>query len=169
MAGGVSIKVDTKELVELVRKVSEKLGKDAVLQMGVDIVQQSVKQNFIAGGRPTKWAPLKYRKGQPLRDKGMLANSISGQVSNGKGYVTTNVEYAGTHNYGAKKGEFGTKNTKVKAHSRTRNGASHKVRSHSRRQALPWGDIPQREFMTVQVPGDINTIEAKLKKKADEV
>lgn len=163
---GATIEIDTSEVQKLAVRVAEHLGKRFVLQHAVDLIQQSVKYNFTVGGRPEKWAPLKYRKGQPLRDTGRLMNSISGQVVGDKGLVTTNVVYAGTHNYGAKQGSYGTKSVKVKAHTRNGRHGKQSVRSHTRRQQLPWGPIPKREFMIAQ-DSDILKIENWLKSQAE--
>jgi len=165
--GGVSIKMDTSEVDALSQKVVKKLGKTPVLQKGVDVIQQSVKYNFMVGGRPKKWAPLKYRVGEPLRDRGILMNSISGQVMGDKGFVTTNVIYAAVHNYGARKGQFGTKNVRVRSHTRRRGGKSYAVGAHSRKQQTPFGDIRKREFMVVQ-PADITTIENWMKVQVED-
>ena len=62
---------------------------------------------------------------QILRDTGRLASSISYKVTGGTVELGTNVVYAGTHQYGAKKGSYG----------RTRKGGP-----------IPWGDIPARPF-----------------------
>lgn len=63
---------------------------------------------------------------QILRDTGRLAGSISHRLGgNGAVELGTNVVYAGTHQFGAKKGSYG----------KTRKGAP-----------IPWGDIPARPF-----------------------
>lgn len=50
-------------------------------------------------GRP--WAPLKMRKGQPLRDTGRLQRSIGYAASADQVTVGTNVLYAKVHQFGA--------------------------------------------------------------------
>ena len=60
-----------------------------------------------------------------LRDTGRLAASINYRVVGGSVEPGTNVVYAPTHQYGAKKGSYG----------RTRKGSP-----------IPWGDIPARPF-----------------------
>ena len=62
---------------------------------------------------------------QILRDTGRLASGITYKVVGGSVELGTNVVYAGTHQYGAKKGGYG----------RTRKGGP-----------IPWGDIPARPF-----------------------
>ncbi|GLX85057.1 Mu-like prophage FluMu G protein 2 [Thalassotalea loyana] len=49
----------------------------------------------------SKWAPLKIRKGQPLRDTGRLQQSINSQLSPAVVEVGTNVFYAPFHHHGA--------------------------------------------------------------------
>lgn len=159
----MKVNVDKTEVSRLFRELAARIGTDRPLQIASDVIAQSVQYNFAAGGRPQKWPPLKYRRGQPLRDTGRLMNSINAQVSGGRGLVSTAVRYAATHNYGAKKGQYGVKQVMVPAHTRQRGGTSYKVRSHKRKQALPWGDIPQREFMMVQ-DEDVLGIERILKR-----
>lgn len=65
------------------------------------------------------------RGAQILRDTGRLAASITYKVAGGSVELGTNVVYAGTHQFGAKKGSYG----------RTGRGAP-----------IPWGDIPARPF-----------------------
>jgi phage virion morphogenesis protein len=47
------------------------------------------------------WAPLKFRKGQPLRDTGRLRNSITQQPDSDGVTVGTNVDFAAVHQFGA--------------------------------------------------------------------
>lgn len=146
----MEVNIDSTEISKLFRELAARFGNDRPLQIASDIIAQSVQYNFVAGGRPGRWPPLKYRNGQPLRDTGRLMNSINARVVGGRGLVSTSVRYAATQNYGARKGQYGIKQVTVPAHTRRRGGTSYNVRSHKRKQALPWGDIPQREFMVVQ-------------------
>ena len=57
---------------------------------------------------------------------------------------------AAVHNFGAKRGSFGTVQAAVRAHLRRIKGKEQKVRAHTRKQPMPWGDIPAREFMLLQ-------------------
>ncbi|THF60912.1 phage virion morphogenesis protein [Pseudothauera rhizosphaerae] len=65
---------------------------------------------------------------RPLVGSGLLAESITWQLADGGTAVEigTNRIYAGTHQFGAKQGEYGA----------TRRGAP-----------IPWGDIPARPFL----------------------
>lgn len=67
-----------------------------------------------------------------LQVSGILAGSIQAESGPDFARVTTNVPYAPTHQFGAKKGQFGT----------TKRGAP-----------IPWGDIPARRFFGVS-PAD---------------
>lgn len=93
-------------------------------------------------GKP--WEPLSAvttdrRRGpsaQILRDTGILANSITYQANKESVEIGTNVIYAGTQQFGAKKGQYG----------RTKRGAP-----------IPWGDIPPRPFMPLgKLPEDLS-------------
>lgn len=166
MTGGVSLEVDMSSLQKAAKELTKRFEKKIVLQKAGDYLQQSIRYNFVVGGRPTRWKPLNYRIGQPLRDTNRLMNSITSKVRGDKAYVGTNVKYAPTHNFGAKKGQYGKKNVTVPAHSRKRGGKTYSVRSHSRKMSLPWGDIPKREFMIVQNE-DVLEIERILKRLAE--
>jgi phage virion morphogenesis protein len=74
------------------------------------------------------WAELKHRQGQPLRDTGRLQRSITRTYGKDFAKVGTNTIYAPTHQYGAKKGSYGSKNVN---------------------QPIPWGDIPPRKFFGI--------------------
>lgn len=63
---------------------------------------------------------------QPLRDIGLLADSITSRATNDYAEVGTNVVYAKTHQFGARQGQYG----------RTKRGAP-----------IPWGNVPARPFL----------------------
>ncbi len=136
-------------------------------QIGLYLVSQTLR-HFALGG--PGWKPLKpstvahRRKGSavPLRDTGRLMNSIAHKVEGNKVKVGTNVEYASTHQFGARKGQYGTKTMvqHVREHVRRRKGASERVRAHERRRTIqiPWGDVPARPFLYITAD-DIRTME----------
>lgn len=66
-------------------------------------MKSDTQMNFRQGISPTgeKWAPLKIRKGQPLRDTGRLQNSIQFRSNDEEVVIGTNVKYAPTHQFGA--------------------------------------------------------------------
>jgi len=81
------------------------------------------------------WAPLKpstvKRRGSKepiLHDSGALAASIQPEHGPDFARVTTATVYAPTHQFGAKKGAFG---------------------STKRGSPIPWGDIPARRFFGI--------------------
>jgi phage gpG-like protein len=83
--------------------------------------------------------------------------------------VGTNKIYGAVHQFGAKKGDFGTVTAKVPAHKRRISQAFGKpikprtitVGAHTRRMQVPWGDIPARPFLAVQ-PRDWDEIRSAL-------
>lgn len=65
----------------------------------VSNVQLGFKSGASPGGQ--SWAPLKIRKGQPLRDTGRLRSSITSSADGDGVTVGTNVDYAAVHQFGA--------------------------------------------------------------------
>ncbi len=65
----------------------------------VNRIRLCFKLGVTPWGNP--WAPLKIRKGQPLRDTGRLNRSITSRVDSTGVTVGTNVAYAPVHQYGA--------------------------------------------------------------------
>jgi phage gpG-like protein len=116
--------------------------------------QQSVRTTFARGGRPDKWPAPKHRDGQRGRDTGRLMGSFTrgaaGEVFElGKYSIAfgTIVDYAGTQNFGAKKGEYGTHTVTVPAHSvSSYEVPAHSVLPHTRKN-------PKGEMDTVYVRG----------------
>jgi phage gpG-like protein len=97
-----------------------------------------------------------------LRDTGRLMNSLTGTTGDSIRTVTpesvifgTNVPYATTMQFGAKKGQFGTKEVTVKEHFRRlkkvkRGGFKEAhVMSHTRKMIMPWGKIDARPFLGI--------------------
>ena len=82
----------------------------------------------------TPWAPLsestrrrkKINKDRILTREGYLGGTIAFRASPDEVLVGSNLIYAGTHQFGAEKGAFG---------------------STSRGSPIPWGDIPARPFL----------------------
>lgn len=99
-------------------------------------------QSDPATGKP--WAPLKpstirrrektgHWPGSILQLSGILAGSIQSEYGGDYAQAGTNIPYATTHQFGAKKGQF---------------GAFSIVRTHQEVQ-IPWGDIPARPFLGI--------------------
>jgi phage virion morphogenesis protein len=108
-----------------------------------------IEQNFEEQGRPAKWEPLKpstvARRGNSspiLVQTGRLVSSITPYSDSTSATVGTNVVYAGTMHFGAKKGAFGQYSPIM----------SSKQRETFKRApviSIPWGNIPARPFMTL--------------------
>lgn len=73
------------------------------------LARSSVLQNFVEGGRPQRWAPLKWprKRGSlgaavPLTDNGILRASIRSNVVGNSVILSTgtHVPYAAIHHYG---------------------------------------------------------------------
>jgi phage virion morphogenesis protein len=118
-------------LAELARRTGDiRPAMDGIGQILVSNVQQRFIDQRAPDGQP--WAPLspvtlsrrRGGGGQILRDTGRLASSISYRVAGGAVELGSNVEYAGMHQYGARKGQYGTR------------------RGHP----IPWGNVPPRPF-----------------------
>ncbi|MBU1565575.1 MAG: phage virion morphogenesis protein [Proteobacteria bacterium] len=124
------------------------------------LLENSVRRNFIEGGRPQKWPASKRadrdagygrKSGQTLIDTARLLNSITGVGDHHEVRVGTNVDYAAAHNFGVDK-EI---TQQVREHVRRITQAFGKqieptavtVKSHSRKFHL---QLPAREFMLVQ-------------------
>ena len=160
---GVTLDIELKDqaVLRLLEKVRQRLGHmlPAMKIIG-EVVRTSVIRNFEVGGRPTRWKELSpvtlaMRKGDKiLRRQGFaggLMGSIHAQAKEDEVRVGTNKVYAAVHQFGAKKGSFGVFAVNVKEHMRQlKTGKQHKVRAHTRKTKLPWGDIPARPFLMVQ-------------------
>lgn len=127
--------------------------------------QQSVRTTFARGGRPGSWSPPKYREGQRGRLSGRLQASFGagqpGEIFELGSYSIafgTNVVYAPTQNFGAKRGEFGTHTVTVPAHERNTKHGPVYVRGHQRTQQIPWGPIEPLNFLKL-LPEDIADFE----------
>lgn len=125
------------------------------------IVRTSIVRNFEKEGRPGKWAGhsdiTEKRRGKGakiLQDKGFhggLVASIHLKAYKDRVVAGTNKIYAAVHQFGAKKGSFGTVTAKIREHVRKlKSGKRSTVGAHTRKMKLPWGDIPARPFMMVQ-------------------
>jgi len=147
----MEIKVEIHD--EEVKRLFVRLSRDLtdtlpIMRRIAGIMADSVEENFAREGRP-RWEPSKRAIrdfGQTLQKSGRLAASITQKATATEAMVGTNVKYAAVHQFGAKKGAFGTFAAKVKAHERK--GVP--VKAHTRNVKTPWGDIPARPFMMVQ-------------------
>lgn len=157
---GTAITVDDEKVQKLLGKIYDQSGDlSPVLKPIGELVRTSVVRNFEAGGRPEKWAPLstvtlsrRKKSGGILRVQGHaggLLGSIHSEAGSDKVVVGTNKIYAAVHQFGAKKGQFGRAAVARKTGRAGRSGAA--IYSRGWMMPIPWGDIPARPFMLVQV------------------
>lgn len=134
------IDIDAKEPLTYLAKLSDKLENTTPLMKEVaGVLLDAVEENFAQEGRPD-WVDLTEHTKESRRKKGKwpgkilqvnqggLASSITARHSRDEAAAGTNKVYAPTHQFGAKKGEFG----------RTSSGLP-----------IPFGDIPARDFLSL--------------------
>ncbi|MBW1666852.1 MAG: phage virion morphogenesis protein [Deltaproteobacteria bacterium] len=170
MAGvGLKIEVKDKEVTRLLQRLQRRMANlTPVMSAVADVVRTSVVRTFEKEGRPRPWAGLspvtvKLRgRAHPILRRQGFAGGLMGSI-HGRGYrdraeIGTNKVYAAVHQFGAKRGSFGTVEVRIPAHTRRITQAFGRViepkviavREHTRKMVLPWGDIPARPFMVVQ-------------------
>lgn len=170
------VKIDTTQIDQLLRQLQARIQDPTpVLAEIGEILLVSIQRNFEAGGRPKAWARLakstiaqrvKVKKwpGKILQRSGSygLLGSVNKRV--GKDFVSVgaNKVYATTHQFGARKGQFGKHQVTIPAHKRriqkaTKKGAKYAtktrigmVKAHTRTMTIPWGNIPARPFLLIQ-------------------
>ena len=153
----IKVTIDDREAKELLGRIQKNLG-DLTPPMKIigSIARTSIIRNFEKSGRPKKWKKhskvTEKRRGKGakiLMKEGMgagLAGSIHSKADKESATVGTNKIYAAVHQFGAKKGSFGTVIADVRKH--LRKGV--KVKAHKRKMKLPWGDIPARPYLMIQ-------------------
>ena len=153
----IEVKIDDTQVKKLLARIQKNLGDlTPVMKIIGSISRTSIIRNFEKSGRPAKW---KKHSGQTEKRRGKgakilmaqgfaggLAASINYQAGKKSVKVGTNKIYGAVHQFGAKKGSFGTVTASIKAH--LRKGV--KIKAHTRKMNLPWGDIPARPFLMVQ-------------------
>lgn len=178
----VQIEVDDRQVLELLARMDRRITdmRKVMYEIGNEVVR-GVADNFEAEGRysivgeyiggDNKWQPLsktteriKEKRGKSppykiLQDDGHLAKSIlPGEVTENSVTVGTNKSYAPIHQFGAKKGEYGSVVIEIDAHKRTsKKGTKYNVDRYQRRVPNPMFNIPARPFLTVH-PDNIETI-----------
>lgn len=136
-----SIRVDTSQARQMIDELQNRMGDITEMREGIGILLvASTQQRFIDEAAPNgdPWLPLspvtlKRRRlggagAKILRDTSRMASGIQYRVSQGETAIYSPEIYAGTHQYGARKGQYG----------KTRRGTP-----------IPWGDVPQRAFLGV--------------------
>ena len=139
----MTINLDTSELERVLHNAANHLTHTAPLMEDISrALLSETMMNFQLGGRPA-WAGLSpvtlarraHGGGAILQDSGLLKKSINASHTDDTATVGSNSEYAATHQFGAKQGEFGRSD---------------------RNTPLPWGDIPARPFIPMDKNGDIS-------------
>jgi len=152
----IEVTIQDEQVRQLLEGLASRFGDLTPLMRNIgEIIRERAMQSFASGTSPEgdPWKPS-FRAirqgGKTLIDTAILRNSINVRPGPGVIEVGTPIEYAGTHQFGAKRGSFGTVNVIVKAHLRkSRKGTEYGVRKHTRQVALPWGDIPARPFLGI--------------------
>lgn len=154
----LSVKIDDQAIKRLNKRLSDLNLKDAMEEVGEYLLQRiALCFRFERDPKGNRWPDLsettkKNRRGESYRilsDTGRLRSSFTKDASKDRVVVGTSVEYAPTHQFGAKKGQFGTIEAKIREHIRKYKGKEVRVRAHTRRISIPWGDIPPRPFMGI--------------------
>ena len=102
----LNVTLDSDQAETRMAEIEELLRDANILPLAQRALGESVTENtrlaFVDGASPygERWAPLKLRSGQPLRDTGRLANSITWDAEDIL-RVGTNVCYASVHQFGA--------------------------------------------------------------------
>jgi phage virion morphogenesis protein len=104
---GVVLKVDARVVSRKLKKAARNAEHmTAAFREVGEIALRSIRKNFDASGRPTKWPPrtTRYRgkraKNKLLIDTGRLIDSITYRAHSTHVDIGTNVEYAATHQFG---------------------------------------------------------------------
>ena len=185
MPSEMSLEVKSAELIARFTRMTERMRdmKEALIDVGEEIIT-SVQENFEAEGRysvvgsyiggHTKWQELspitkEIRKRMGREDSkilylsGRLQDSITrSEPTNDSITVGTNLSYAGMHQFGAKKGEYGTVTQYIKEHKRkSKSGNIYTVKGHQRNVKNPAFNIPARPFLTIH-PDNLERIRNNL-------
>ena len=153
----LTVKIDDREVKNLLGRIQKNLGDlTPVMKIIGSTIRASIVRNFEKGGRPLKWKKhsrlterRRSKNAKILMAQGLaggLAASINHRAHKKSVEIGTNKIYGAVHQFGAKKGSFGSVTASIKAH--LRKGV--KVKAHERKMKLPWGDIPARPFLMVQ-------------------
>lgn len=173
MPSEISLEIQSAEIIAKIGGITERMRnlKDALIDAGEEIIT-SVQENFEAEGRysvvgsyiggNTKWQELspitkeiRKRTGRGenkiLHLSGRLRDSITrSEPTNDSITVGTNLSYARMHQFGAKKGEYGTVTQYIREHKRkSKNGNMYVIKGHQRNVKNPAFNVPARPFLTV--------------------
>ena len=134
---------ELKKVMAKLSKITEEIRTKALYEIG-ETLAELTRQRFDKQEAPdgSRWAELspvtiarkRLYKTLALRgETGRLRDEISYDVFDDSVIIGSPMVYASTHQFGAKKGQFG----------KTRRGAP-----------IPWGDIPARPFLNVNERGE---------------
>lgn len=150
----LSIKSNTHGLQRILGDLAVRLTTLAPVMRDIgEIVLDHVKDNFREGTTPEgrRWKPSHRalrEGGKTLIDTGVLRNSFHVRPASRTVLVGTPDVRAPIHQFGAQAGSLGFITARVREHFRhTKSGGRAFVRAHTRRQRIPWGDIPARPFL----------------------
>jgi phage virion morphogenesis protein len=125
MSDPIEIKIDDKEIQQLLNKLAAKTKNLRPLMKNIaGIMMDGVEENFDKEGRPDKWTPLAkstikqrtkkaYWPGKILQMRGELAASITSKYDDNSAIVGTNKVYAAIHQFGGNAGR--SKKAKIPA------------------------------------------------------
>lgn len=132
----IEVEINDQSSRDLINELKRRMGNlTPVMEAVGQIIQSGTQQRFVDQQAPdgSPWAALSPltlerrrkagRGAQILRDTGRLMNSISYKVAGDSVKVFTNVVYAGTHQLGARQGDYRAS------------------------PPIPWGNVPARPFM----------------------
>jgi phage virion morphogenesis protein len=160
VSAGISIQVSGLDQVQQVLSNLEQVTMSEFLEGAAEIIVNQTKERIDTIKKApdgTAWA--EHSKGYKkrlekmgktpklLQLEGFLLTSITSEVNGNTIEVGSNKIYAATHQFGAKKGEFGSVSRNVAAHERVIKNKTQSVKAHTINQSLPWGDIPARPFL----------------------
>lgn len=96
----IKVEVDARNVLQRLNKMAKNVDTLPWIQVG-NLVRESVKDNFTAGGRPNKWVPRKVSKPWPILVKsGTLKNSHYVELIQNGVKVGNKVPYQAVHNFG---------------------------------------------------------------------
>ena len=160
----ITVSIQDEQVRVFIEELAERFGDLTPLMRNIgEIIRERAMQSFASSASPEgePWKPsfrALRQGGKTLIDTAILRNSINVRPGPTSVEIGSPIEYAGTHQFGAKRGSFGTVSAIVREHLRkSKKGTKYSVRKHTRQVALPWGDIPARPFLGI-APEDWNDI-----------
>ncbi len=162
----IDIKYDDRQVqAALTRLLATGNDLNPVMKVIAGHLEAGVEQSFARQTAPdsTAWAKLKpstvkrrRKKGKGatpiLEQSGQLLQSITSDYDATSAVVGTNLVYATTHQFGAKKGEFGSYILQRAIGGRRLRGGLAVLsarQGNAKTVPIPWGDIPARPFLGV--------------------